>query len=514
MSELTEKAPTQAIPDDATYYSSPDGILFAPGHYLPVPALALRRALCEDGIISAEGRWAQFCYLLRTCFAQEMWQVTERLKASWSHIHADSDHWWHDQDGKEDAEDEFLDHFLQVLRRANFRPVAYQQITEAERDDFLYMLPLRIDWDRLDGGFLQRFYAKHPEWRDCLPEGPQRDRMLIFFRGVGEERETGRFILQKIDLLVGDVLVTLGRLLSLPLRLFRQRHSSGSHEAVSEHPHHEPYRAWTAYSSIHGLISKRRVTLRTAGYGLQNLFRKTTIVEPSFQEVVLLYRLLPEKRARRQRSNGGQPREPLQIRAYRDIPLSDLEVIFPAKKISMRPLDLVKLTVTGVAGLVAVAMKMLTSLLNPVVLLMTLVSLAGYGSKIVFQFKVSKDRYMLLLTDALYSKHRDNDLGVILYLVDCVVEQEYKEALLAYAFLALAGEATQRELDVQCEQFLLERFNVRADFEVGDALEKLERLGLATHERGFWRPVPLDQAVEQLLKQTCEPPHEDASTRR
>lgn len=506
MSKVAQKPQRPEVPEDATCYTSPDGVLFVPGHYIPVPALALRRAICEEGIFSSEEDWERFCYLLRACFAQEMWQVTEQLKATWSLIHAESDHWWHDHSRRGEAEEEFLDGFLRVLRRANFRPLAYQRIAEAEREDFLYMLPLRVDWDRLDGSFLARFYEKHPEWRDSLPDGPQRDRMLVFFRGIGEERETGRFILQKIDLLVGDLLLALAQALTAPIRLVR-RWWTGSSEPPATAAEQGPSGAWTDHSSIHGLISKRRVTLRTAGYGLQNLFRKTTIVEPTFQEVVLLYRLLPAS-DRRARKEDAEKREPLQIRAYRDIPLSDLEVIFPAKRISMRPLDLVKLTVTGVAGLVAVAMKVFTSLLNPAVLLMTLASLAGYGSKVFFQFKISKDRYMLLLTDALYSKHRDNDVGVILYLVDCVVEQDYKEALLAYAFLALAGGATREELDVQCEQFLAERFNVQADFEVGDALAKLERLGLVTVKGDFWEPVPLSAALDQLMRHTCKPPQE------
>ena len=495
------EAPTAV--GDVTYLSSPEGVFFAPGHYLPVPALALRRALCEDGVLGPQPDWGRFCYLLRLCFAQEMWSETERLKAAWALIHAAPEHWWHDHNRRQDAEQHFLDAFLRVLKRANFRPVAYQQIQEAERDDFLYMLPLRVDWERLDGRFLTRFYESHPQWREMLPEGPQHERMLIFFRGIGEEQETGRFLLQKIDLLLGDLLLLVPRALRTLWRWWKGERDAPEQADVAVASR------WTSYSSMHGLVRRRRVTLRTAGYGLRNLFRKTTIVEPTFQEVVLLYRM---RRTPGSRQRGAQ-HEPLQIRAYRDIPLSDLEVIFPAKRVSMKPLDLIKLTVTALIGVVAVGMKILTSLLNPVVLLMTLASLAGYGSKIVFQFKVSKDRYMLLLTDALYSKHRDNDLGVILYLVDSVVEQEYKESLLAYAFLARGGPMTEEALDRQCEQFLLDHFGLRVDFESSDALAKLQRLGLAETDGTTWRAVPLEDAVSLLVRLAWERTDQDAASR-
>ena len=38
----------------------------------------------------------------------------------------------------------------------------------------------------------------------------------------------------------------------------------------------------------------------------------------------------------------------------------------------------------------------------------------------------------------------------------------------------------------------------RSDFEIGDALEKVERLGVVEKTASFWKAVPLPTALERL----------------
>lgn len=493
--------------------------LFPPEHYIPVPLAGISRVVCTGSLDPDQAlRWQSLCRILKATFAHEIWRVSETAKADWAVIHATDDQWWCDSSNRDEALDEFLCLFLETLRKANFRPIPYHVIEQAERDDFLYMLPLQVDWSQLDGSFLEQFYERHPEWRQCLPGGRHFSKMLIFVRGLGEEAAEGRFLLQKIDLLVGDLLELCVfhpcRLLVRGLAQLRRLVSQPPYEPQMEQAEghdSELVRQWSKYHSIHQHIRRKRVTLRQAGYGLRNLFRVTRIVEPTFKEVVLLYRLCPP--AHRHSEDRGHECGPLQIRAYRDIPLSDLEVIFPAKKFSMKPLDLLKLTLTALAGVVIVAMRLLSAILNPAVMIATLASLAGYGSKVFFQFKVSRDRYLLLVTDALYSKHRDNDLGVLLYLLDSEVEQECKETLLAYAALLTGGPMRENDLDRWVEQLLFERFGVKVDFESDDALAKLTSLGLATSdETGVWKAVPLLDALRILNDRWDEYFHHPAET--
>jgi hypothetical protein len=63
--------------------------------------------------------------------------------------------------------------------------------------------------------------------------------------------------------------------------------------------------------------------------------------------------------------------------------------------------------------------------------------------------------------------------------IDAAEEEEFKEAVLAYYFLLVSGAGlTRLELDRAVEKWLAERWNCHINFEVDDALKKLERLGI------------------------------------
>ncbi len=238
-----------------------------------------------------------------------------------------------------------------------------------------------------------------------------------------------------------------------------------------------------------------RITLRRAGVTLASLFHKTLIQEPTFKELVILYRAAAADGPNQ--APAAKDRT-IHIKAFRDIPMADLEVIFPEKKISMQPLDLTKLVITAVIGLGMVAAKVLTSVLNPVLALAALASIGGYAAKVFMGFKVSRDRYEHLVTNSLYHKNQDNDLGVIFYLLDSLEDQEFKEAALAYFMLWREGAMTESQLDARCERFLQSKFDVEVDFEVDDAVGKLLREGLLTEADGQYSVCPLDEALRRM----------------
>jgi hypothetical protein len=127
-----------------------------------------------------------------------------------------------------------------------------------------------------------------------------------------------------------------------------------------------------------------------------------------------------------------------------------------------------------------------------------LTTVAGYASRVFFGFKASKDRYNHLVTNSLYHKSLDNDLGVIFYLMDSLEEQEFKETTLGYYVLWREGDMTQAELDLRCEKLLYELFGVETDFEVADALAKLERDELVTRDGERFRARPIAEALQKL----------------
>jgi hypothetical protein len=60
------------------------------------------------------------------------------------------------------------------------------------------------------------------------------------------------------------------------------------------------------------------------------------------------------------------------------------------------------------------------------------------------------------------------------------------------------GSATAKELDTRIEAWLKNELKITADFEVEDALAKLERFGLVTRDGERWAALPIDQALNVL----------------
>src|SRR5205823_3825500 len=86
-------------------------------------------------------------------------------------------------------------------------------------------------------------------------------------------------------------------------------------------------------------------------------------------------------------------------------------------------------------------------------------------------------------------------------LLDEAEEQETRETLLSYFYLwRYAGDRgwTAAELDDYVELDLEKRLNLEIDFEIGDALVKLERAGIAEVVGDRYRAVPLEQAQQRL----------------
>jgi hypothetical protein len=108
----------------------------------------------------------------------------------------------------------------------------------------------------------------------------------------------------------------------------------------------------------------------------------------------------------------------------------------------------------------------------------------GYAYKTYASFSTTKRSYQLQLSQSLYFQNLDNNAGVLHRLLDAAEEQETREVLLAYFCLwRYAGTRgwTAEELDQYVELELGRRLNRDIDFDVADAVAKLEAAGLVTH---------------------------------
>jgi hypothetical protein len=126
----------------------------------------------------------------------------------------------------------------------------------------------------------------------------------------------------------------------------------------------------------------------------------------------------------------------------------------------------------------------------------------GYAVRSVLGYFRTKDKYRLVLTRRLYYQNLDNNAGVLFRVLDEAEEQEFREAILAYALLDRRARPDgwyAERLDREAEAWLSDLLGYPVDFEVHDALEKLQRLGCASStDDGRWQALPLSEALVAL----------------
>jgi len=142
-------------------------------------------------------------------------------------------------------------------------------------------------------------------------------------------------------------------------------------------------------------------------------------------------------------------------------------------------------TVVAVTAVVAAAVFGASLLGSGLAALGTLLSwsrvaaLGGYSYKSYHAYQVKKQDYALRLTKSLYFQTLDCNTGVLMRVLDEAEEQECRETFLAYFCLWLYAPPegwNAEQLDDYVELYLEGNANLKVDFEIGDALEKLERL--------------------------------------
>lgn len=228
------------------------------------------------------------------------------------------------------------------------------------------------------------------------------------------------------------------------------------------------------------------------------------------------------------------------LKLFGNIPVPDMEMLLPNCKVKMRRLDQAMVFLPAIISVVLAASKVLLSLTaiwsaiqfysglskdEPIVSggwgLVAAGSFTLLGITMGAYTKYQKRRleYANAHSRTLYFQTLDSESGAFLRVLDEAYEEEAKEATLAYAFLLTHGACTEATLDDRVEKWLRTKIESPVDFEVDDALAKLERLGVATRmsagagagagadaaagaETGdIWSAVPADIAAERLRTQ-------------
>ena len=200
----------------------------------------------------------------------------------------------------------------------------------------------------------------------------------------------------------------------------------------------------------------------------------------------------------------------IMLKLFQNVPQADVEMLFPNTQVGMRLID--KLLI-GIPALVSGGIVLTTKLGATLVLLGSLAgywlgthdkqveldksaliaigagvgAVVGYLWKQFSSYKNRKLRFTQALTQNLYFKLLDNNAGVFYRLINDAEESECKETLLAYYFLLSNGETLSAQaLDKAIEQWFENNWQCKLDFEVEDALQKLQNLSLASEVNGLW----------------------------
>lgn len=227
-----------------------------------------------------------------------------------------------------------------------------------------------------------------------------------------------------------------------------------------------------------------------------------------------------DRRAFAKMRRGVRPGAAL-VKHFRSVATPELVTLHPGAKPSMRPRDQVFLAAPAIATGVPVLLN-----IWPAITVLFAVLAAYFGAQGVIEenelkralaavsglvavgafvmrqrlkYEAQTLRYQKQLADTVYFRNLANNAGVLDLLVGAGEDQDAKEAFLAYAVLRQAEHPlVKAEIDNAVEAYLKDRFDLDVDFEIQDALSKIERLGLVTRDGEAYRALGPSDALVRL----------------
>lgn len=242
--------------------------------------------------------------------------------------------------------------------------------------------------------------------------------------------------------------------------------------------------------------------------GFSIIFSQSVLQEPAFQELILLY----TEDNRDMEETGKADIPSLRLKIYEKIPMPDLAVIFPHKKLSFRILDTVRLDAATIIGLLAyiINYKFEDVLSSPSAVLLDVVAVTAliiYLIRVALGYKQTRDRYQLLVNRTLYEKTLASGFGTVHFLLDASEQQQYKECILAYGILLKAENdqpICREALRDECERFLYIKFKEKVQMPIDKTVDKLIEFGLVLEKtingKNLLEVVPCSSAYDALRK--------------
>ena len=257
---------------------------------------------------------------------------------------------------------------------------------------------------------------------------------------------------------------------------------------------------------------------------LNSIFAKSELVEPTYEEVVVVWRPL-----RKQKKKIGpptfvsefadmfdiegfeQPVEdeselmtgPLEIRLFEQVPMSNLQAVMPKTKLVFRPADAVLFDTISFAtfAIVLGSVKFENTRLD----LLAVVSVTLWILRTVFRYSNKLARYDLLVKKFLTSKISQRNAGACKYLSDEAGSQKAIRAALIHRWVlqeyqsnrsTLTRSILERNCETQVNQLLNTENEVQID--VKGAIQDLEDLRLISFSETTGRVLKVEDSVSSM----------------
>jgi hypothetical protein len=237
-----------------------------------------------------------------------------------------------------------------------------------------------------------------------------------------------------------------------------------------------------------------QAVIRREVRSLKNPLKKRVVLHPGYRRMVVAFKFQPDGGIDPAGADLSRP-DVLYLRLFKNVPRVDMEMHLPEQgtRVKMRWLDKAQIASPVAMGLPPLLVKLvgITSFLA-----LPLGTLAGLllapfslATKSFFGFQRAKNKHLHHMIRHLYYLNLANNRSVIESVADVAAEEEIKEVLLAYFVLwrqqpAGSGPWTGEALDRAVEDLLFRLTGLHIDFEIGDAVGKLLRLGLLRREPG------------------------------
>ncbi|XP_024539008.1 uncharacterized protein LOC9658151 isoform X1 [Selaginella moellendorffii] len=391
-----------------------------------------------------------------------------------------------------ESQDRFLELLSDAMDKSNFKPLSAQELKVATSSQYLFHLTTKINRKKLDDQFF-----KDSKYHDINPGGDLGSLYVIFRRGIGIDRKSGQFYQAKIDCILKFFWNTIKLYAVKAWRWLLGKSVAEESKSRESEP----------ASSLYGRTSENFICVKrihvSNSFRFKKFFQKLDLQEPTFDHMIIVYR-----KATSLTHTSCHGERGIHIRHYKGIPMADMELILPAKKHPKLPFtDWITLLVFFFISLVGILSALRQH--NPMGLVIgMLVVFFSYATKVYLTFTMNVLEYERLINKLMEDKQLDCGHGTLLYVMDEAIQQEVKEAIIAYYVLLRQPDEKcldEEELQDQCNNILMDTFQSgTSEFQVKDAVGKLLRLGIVEERGNLFKTTPPKDAIEIIRKRMIE----------